>query len=67
MTHKENIEYHKNQFNKVVSSHGADSEYAVNAFFVLQGAKMGMPVSDLFKWAISETEKLHQTTLDQLQ
>lgn len=60
------IEHYTKEFNKVVESHGLTSDYATNAFFVLQGAKMGKPLDKLFTWANSECERLHQITLDSL-
>lgn len=66
MTKIEQINHFTNQFNKVVGSHGVDSEHAVNAFFVLQAAKMGMPTTKIFKWANAETERLHEIALQQL-
>ncbi len=66
MTHIEKIAYHKQQLAKALESHGAESEHFVCAFYQLQGAKMGMPESKLFKWALAETERLSQISLDQL-
>jgi hypothetical protein len=64
MTQIEKIEYQTKQLQKVIASHGADSNYTTNAFFVLQAMKMN--IADPYKWALNEMERLHQIALDQL-
>lgn len=61
------IEHYSKELTKVIASHGADSEYTTYAFFVLQGVKMGKPLSAVFDWARSETDRLHQLTLDMVE
>lgn len=58
-TQKERIAYHTAQLNKVLSSHGADSEHFVHAFFTLRGEIAGIPVNSLFTWANEQRERLH--------
>lgn len=65
-TQKELISYYVEQLKKVLASHGAESEYFTVAFFTLQGAKMGLPMDELFDWANAEAQRLHQVTLDKL-
>lgn len=57
-TQKELIEYYKKQFDKVVKSHGADSDHAIHAFMLLRGAKIGHNTKTIFKYANKETERL---------
>jgi hypothetical protein len=64
MTLIEKIEYQTKQLQKVILSHGVDSDYTANAFFVLQAMKMD--IADPYKWALDEMERLHQIALDQL-
>ena len=60
------IEYCSNQLTKVICSHGPESEYVTVAFFKLQAAKMGIPVSEMFIWANAESERLKKLALDAL-
>lgn len=66
MTQIELIAHHSQNLVKVISSHGADSEYTTHAFFSLQAAKMGMGVAEINEWATKKCEELHQETLDRL-
>lgn len=51
---------------KVMADHGPESEATTVAFFQLQGAKMCMEPAELYPWALAETERLKQITLDRL-
>ncbi|ENI4487328.1 hypothetical protein ABXZ88_003200 [Vibrio fluvialis] len=65
-TQKDLIEHFETQFKKTVESHGLTSEYATNAFFNLQAAKMGKPLKEIYQWSLAETDRLHKITLDSL-
>lgn len=65
-TQEEQIAYHKQQLEKILKSHGAESEAFTAAFFRLQAAMMGMPIESMFDWANAETERLHKIALEQL-
>jgi hypothetical protein len=64
MNQIELISYYSDQLQKVLESHGAESDYFTVAFFNLQGAKMGIPLEELFDWANAEQQRLHQIALD---
>jgi hypothetical protein len=64
MTPIEIIDHQTEQLKKVLISHGAQSDHFVVAFFQLQAAKMGH--SEPYKWALSEAERQHKITLEQL-
>lgn len=57
------IEYYKKQAEKVISSHGIDSDYAMNAMFTLQAALAGS--KEPFKIASKETERLKKIRIDE--
>jgi hypothetical protein len=65
-THKDLIQYHKNQFLKVMSAYGLDSfksDATTAAFFRLQAAKIGVPEDKIFAWATKKTEEIHEEAL----
>tara|TARA_B110000467_G_C17877859_1_gene243234 strand:- start:322 stop:522 length:201 start_codon:yes stop_codon:yes gene_type:complete len=66
MNQIELISYYTEQLKKVLVSNGADSEYFTVAFYHLQGAKMGLPLEELFNWASDEAKRLYQIRLDKL-
>lgn len=55
---KDMIAVYKKQFEKVIASHGAESEHTVRAFFHLRAALAGIPIKDMFKWSETEHKKL---------
>lgn len=65
-TQIELIEYYSAQLKKVLISHGPESEHFVVVFYQLQGAKMGIPLNEMFDWANTEAERLKVIALDKL-
>ena len=64
MTQVKLIEKFTKRLNDVISAHGADSDYTTHAFFLLQGAKMGLSTDKVFTWANNKVEELHKETLE---
>jgi hypothetical protein len=63
-TQIERIEYFINNFHKVVSSHGADSDYAIIAFFQMRAAINGKSEKEIFAWADAEFERQKKLTTE---
>ena len=58
------IDHYTKNLEKVLKSHGATSEYFINAFFMLQGVNMGLSVGEAARWTTSELERLHDIKID---
>ena len=63
MNQKDLIKHYSAELIKVISAHGAESEYTVGAFYRLQAAKMGIPQSEMYKWALTKADQLQEETL----
>tara|TARA_B100000749_G_scaffold249593_1_gene214212 strand:+ start:6566 stop:6769 length:204 start_codon:yes stop_codon:yes gene_type:complete len=63
-TQIELIEHFTKNFNKVVASHGAGSDYATTAFFQMRAAIIGIPEREIFTWAKVEFDRQKQLALE---
>lgn len=61
---KELIAYYTENLEKVIAAHGLCSDYADNAFFLLQAVKSGMKHEDIFEYAEKKTKELHTLALE---
>ena len=62
-TIKGRIEYFAANLEKVMDTFGSDSDYSTYAFFLLQGARIGLDTDKIHKWAEVQMEKLEQEIL----
>lgn len=63
-TQIELIAHYSKEFTKVVTTHGAESDYATMAFFKLQAAKMSKSVEEIGEWSTQEFDRLKEITLE---
>ena len=62
-TMKGRIEFFAANLEKVMDTFGSDSDYSTYAFFLLQGARIGLDGTDIVSWAKGQMEKLEQEIL----
>lgn len=60
MNQNKMIEKYSSDLTKVIESFGADSDAVVAAFFRLQAARMGKPITEFFDWVRDESEKIEE-------
>jgi hypothetical protein len=63
-TQNELIAYYTKNLNKVIASHGVDSDFTNYAFFLLQAVKINVPFEKIFEWAKNKCEALHLEALE---
>ena len=62
-TIKGRIEFFAANLEKVMDTFGSDSDYSTYAFFLLQGARIGLDPTEIIPWAKVQMEKLEQEML----
>lgn len=62
-TYKQLLEYYTRQLQKSISAYGFDDDKTTYSFFLVQGVRMGMPETEIFNWASSKVEGLHEESL----
>ena len=62
-TMKGRIEFFTVNLEKVMDTFGSDSDHSTYAFFLLQGARIGLDTTEIYKWAEVQMEKLEQEIL----
>jgi hypothetical protein len=62
-TMKGRIEFFTVNLKTVMGSFGFDSDHTSYAFFLLQGARIGLDTTEIYKWAEVQMEKLEQEML----
>lgn len=66
MNQNETIEHLSSNLNKVIASHGADSDHTAMAFYQLQAARIGLSGRALYDWAEAEMARAKDIALSLL-